>query len=124
AVTGIAILALCSWFDGYCRALVPICGAEYLAARIPVLVEARHEVTRQFRMAWVFFALFLDVPAVLCICRVLRYPLALNGDKEWYARLLLWSSVARMIIVMLIAAMALIVLFDPAYRPIGRFYAP
>ncbi|WP_293696805.1 hypothetical protein [uncultured Agrococcus sp.] len=120
-VTGIAILVLCSWFDSYCRTLVPLCGAEYQAARIPVLVEARHAVTRQFRMAWVFFALFLDVLAVFYVCRVLRHPLALGGDKEWYARLLLCLSVARMIAVLLIATMTLIVLFDPVYRPIGRF---
>lgn len=121
AITGVGLLILCAWFDGYWRSVVPLWGAEYRGVRIPMTPEARREVQRHFRMAWVFFLVFLDIVAIFYICRVLRRPLGLSGDKEWYARLLLGLCAARVVLTMHAVTMILIVVLNPEYRPIGGY---
>lgn len=121
AVAGVALLVLSARMDAYWRSVVPMWGAEYLGARNPLHPAAREDVERHFVMAWVFFALFLDVVAMYFVARALKHPLALSGDKEWYARVLLRLCSARIVIALHVLTMLCIVALNPEYRSLGAF---
>lgn len=112
-VLTVPILFFCSWIDSYVRNAVPLYGNDY-RARMHV-VDPKTEI--RFRQAWVAFWLLLDVWAIERICRVLRAPATLKGDREWYARLLLALSTGRLTTVVFGAVAVAMHLINQEYRP-------
>lgn len=112
-------LAFSVWVDAYCRAFLPLRGYEYRAIRTPVVRDDRGSVLKDYRLAWLFFWLLLDVPAIIFAVRALLRPLGLEGDREWYARVLLPLATARLTMAIVALGAVTIALLNPEYRSVG-----
>lgn len=113
----VATLFFCAWLDGYTRAFLPLRGYEYRAIRTPVVRDDRGSLLRCYRLAWLFFWLWLDVPAIFCAARAMLRPLGLEGDREWFARVLLPLATARLTMTVVALTAVAIALLDQQYRP-------